>query len=92
MKFQQPPDKVLQTEVDAGLALLDPNTNTYFLLNQTGASIWAELEEEKSLDELCAAIAAQFDVSPSGCRDDVKGMLDALTGKGLIVSRNEGSD
>ena len=91
MKFRRLVDQVLQTEVDGGLALLDPNTNTYFLLNQTGALVWRALEEEASIDEICAAVAGRFDVTKDHCRDDVTDLLNSMALKGLIVPSHEGS-
>lgn len=90
MKYQQTRNEVLQTEVEAGLALLDASSNTYFLLNATGSVIWNELSEKKSVDELCSAIASRFEVSVANCRNDVENVLSALTNKGLVViSGNE---
>ena len=63
MRYRRPTDSVLHTEVDSGLALLDPATNTYFLLNKTGAMVWEKLEEEVSLEEICHEIASRFEVS-----------------------------
>lgn len=85
MRYQRTQNEVLQTEVDAGLALLDAKTNTYFLLNRTGSLIWDQLEEERSVDELCATVARKFEVTAANCKNDVEGMLSALTNKGLVV-------
>lgn len=91
MKMRRSED-VLQSEVEAGLALLDPKSNTYFLLNRTGSLVWAELEEPKSLDQLCDAISESFDVSVSQCKSDVESLLSALTEKGLVLSSRDSAD
>jgi len=91
MKFQRQTDGVLQTEVDSGLALLDPNSNTYFLLNRTGAVIWQKLEQEATLDEICAEVAGQFDITAEVCREDVKSLLAAIKDKGFLITHDEGS-
>jgi len=91
MKFRRPLDSVLQTEVDSGLALLDPNTNTYFLLNKTGAVVWAKLEEPVSLEEICTEVARRFSVTEDRCKEDIIALLDTMTQKGFVVSLDEGS-
>lgn len=84
-------DSVLQTEVDSGLALLDPSSNTYFLLNRTGAVIWNKLEQESTLDEICAEVADKFDIAAEACRDDVESLLASMQGKGFLITNDEGS-
>ncbi|MEL7110631.1 MAG: PqqD family protein [Pseudomonadota bacterium] len=92
MKFKRPADGVLHTEVDSGLALLDPNTNTYFLLNRTGAIVWMALEQEVTLEELCAKVADRFDVTAEICQPDVMGLLDMMVAKGFVVTGDESTD
>jgi len=89
MKFRRLNDRVLQTEVDSGLALLDSATNTYFLLNNTGAVVWNKLEAASDLDEICAYVADQFDVTKEECQDDVQSLLDDLALKGFLVTSDE---
>lgn len=89
MKFRRASSGILQAEVDAGLALLDPASNKYFLLNKSGAVLWAELENEKTIDDLCAAVSDLFNVSRETCRGDVEDTVQTLAGKGLIVASGE---
>lgn len=84
MKYVRVSAKVFQTEVDSGLALLNSETNTYFLLNGTGSIIWNELGGPKSVNDLCEVIAKHSDISALDCKDDVQALIDALTAKGLI--------
>ncbi|MEL6756018.1 MAG: PqqD family protein [Pseudomonadota bacterium] len=91
MKFQRSSASILQTEVDSGLALLDPETHTYFLLNKTGAVIWDKLQGEVSLDEICTEVASQFEVSEEGCKNDVRALLDTMAEKGFLEAHDEGS-
>lgn len=89
MKFIRSQEGVLDVEVDSGLALLDVKSNTYFLLNQTGAVLWAELAHEKSLDELCRIIEYKFDVSAERCEADVQEIVEVLVQKGWVGSSHE---
>ena len=81
--------EVLQTETDTGLALLDSPSNTYFLLNATGAFIWSELQQESTLEDLCASVSNTFNVAEAECKADVKAIISALREKGLIVTSDE---
>jgi len=88
-KHKRPSNSVFETEVDSGLALLDANSNTYFLLNKTGAVIWAQLEQSSTLEEICNELANRFDVAAEDCRDDVVSLLESLESKGFLISSDE---
>lgn len=91
MKFRRSLDRVLQTEVDGGIALLDHTTNTYFLLNTTGAVVWTTLEDEVTVDEICSKVASHFDVTEEHCKSDVLSLIDSMKLKGFVISSDEGS-
>lgn len=89
MRFKRQSSNVLQSDVESGIALLDSGSNTYFLLNRTGAVIWAELEVAKSLEELCESVSKQFSVGSADCEQDVKQLIDTMVRKGLVVADDE---
>lgn len=89
MRFKRKSSNILQSDVEAGVALLDAESNTYFLLNNSGAVIWAELQDARSLDEICEAVAKEFDVSSDDCKRDIEQMLDSMVLKGLVVADDE---
>ena len=60
------------------------NLNGLIVLNQTAAYTWALLAEERTLDELCAAVAERFDVAPDTARDDVGAFVDEIVHLGLL--------
>ncbi|MFT3722198.1 MAG: PqqD family protein [Hyphomonadaceae bacterium] len=76
-------DSVAMSEVDGGAALLDLERNVYFSLNRTGAVVWKAIEQPSSLDDVCAAVAANFVVSVEKCRPDVAKLIDKLIGARL---------
>lgn len=92
MKFRRSTDHVLQTDVDGGIALLDPQTNSYYLLNGTGAVIWDALDAECSVDEICALVASRFRVSEERCKSDVENLISSMTKKGFVVPSNESAE
>ena len=53
-------------------------------LNDTGACVWKMLVEERSLDELTAAVSEHFDVASETARDDVQAFVDEIARLGLL--------
>ena len=71
-------------EVESGIAILDLRSNTYFSLDSVGAAIWDRMAAPASLDDLTAAIAAEYEVAPEECRRDISDLLDDMLTHGLI--------
>lgn len=73
-----------------GVCLLVPlgaqvkECNAIITLNDTAACIWELLSVERSLDELTASIAAQFDVTTDSARTDLLSFIDELKLSGLL--------
>ena len=68
--------------VPLGAQVMD--MNGLITLNDTAACIWELLDEERSLDELTAAVAEGFDVDSETARADVRAFLDDITRLGLL--------
>ncbi|MCX6842062.1 MAG: PqqD family protein [candidate division WOR-3 bacterium] len=60
------------------------NLSGLITLNDTAAYAWELLAEERSLDELVAAVAERFDVAAETARADVQTFLDEITRLGLL--------
>jgi hypothetical protein len=58
--------------------------NALITLNATGRSVWELLAEDRTPDDLIAAVADRFDGAPERIRADVLAFLDDLSRKGLI--------
>jgi pyrroloquinoline quinone biosynthesis protein D len=52
-------------------------------LNRTAAEVLELCDGERSLDDIVGALAARYD--GTDLRDDVRGMVDAMTQRGLLV-------
>lgn len=70
--------------VDEGVAILDLRSNTYFSLNDVGASIWERMSEPVSLEDLTRAVSEEYSVAPEECRGDIADLLDEMLKHGLI--------
>jgi hypothetical protein len=58
--------------------------NGLITLNETAACIWELLAEDRTLDELAAAVAEEFDVFPERARVDVQTFIDEIAQMGLL--------
>jgi hypothetical protein len=74
-----------------GVALLTPlgaqvmDMNGLVILNDTACCVWELLAEERTLDELAAAVAARFTVTPARARADVHTFLDEIAPLGMVI-------
>lgn len=75
----------VETQVlDGAAVLVLPEEYLYFAINRIGARIWELLAVPQSLEEIVAALAAQFDVAEEQCRREAEEFLRQLAGKRLV--------
>ena len=69
---------VIEATVDGDRVLLAPSNLAYFGLNPVGARVWDLIGADGiGLDELIAALAAEYEVDDATCRADVSDFLQA---------------
>lgn len=68
--------------VPLGAQVMD--MNAIITLNVTSGFIWSLLDQDRSLDELAAAVVERFEVDPARARADIQTFLDEITGLGLL--------
>lgn len=68
--------------VPLGAQVID--LNGLIILNDTAARVWELLAEERSLDELGAAVSEQFDVAADVARADVEVFVNEAIRLGLL--------
>jgi len=59
--------------------------NQLYTLNPTGKAVWKKLDGRKSLKNLIAELAAEFDSPTKEIEKDVIGIVGKLLKKGMIV-------
>ncbi|MBN2497276.1 MAG: PqqD family protein [Deltaproteobacteria bacterium] len=57
-----------------------------FTLNETAAFIWERLEQPRSLEQLAADLAAEYQVSIDQASEDLGAFLDGLVAEGCILT------
>ena len=80
------PRVVCQSVADGGV-LLHTEGEVYFGLNAVALRIWELLPPScRTLDEVCAALAAAYpDAPPDQLRQDVVDLIDQLRQQGLVI-------
>jgi sensor domain CHASE-containing protein len=68
--------------VPLGAQVMD--MNGIITLNDTGVCVWNLLAEERTADELAAAVAEQFEVDSATARGDVQAFLDEIARLGMV--------
>jgi hypothetical protein len=58
--------------------------NGMILLNATGSYIWDLMAEDRSVDELAAAVAARFGVNRERAHVDVQAFVEEVIRQGLV--------
>ncbi|MGO9751513.1 MAG: PqqD family protein [Solirubrobacteraceae bacterium] len=70
--------------VDDEIVFLNPGTNSYVAIDRVGRQIWELLESPRRLDDLVAALAAEYDTEPTVIGADVAAVLDELEREGTV--------
>jgi hypothetical protein len=60
--------------------------NCLIPLNDTDACVWELLAEERTPDELAAAVAERFDITPEHACADVQTFLDEIAKLGMLAA------
>lgn len=70
--------------------LFDLDGEAYYAFDDITARVWELLEPGATLDELVAALVAEYEVSPEVCRADLRELVGRLRARGLVVADGEG--
>lgn len=76
---------ILDAGIGAGeTVLLQPERGHYFGLKGAVQRIWELLESPITLDEICAVLLDEFDVTPQRCHDETAELLSQLVNEQLV--------
>ena len=78
------PEQVMARQVGEETVVLDLASGTYFGLDPVGARIWQLLTEGKTLEEACATMLAEYEVTREDIERDVLSLAEDLRAKQLI--------
>ena len=72
-------------QIDDYGILLKVNTGEYCEINETGLSVWQQLEQEVSMQELVSRVAVVFGTSEQDVRQDVIDFAKDLAARDMLV-------
>jgi hypothetical protein len=74
----------LTAPVDEELVMLDPKQSRYYGVNQVGASIWDQLEQPRTVAQICEHLITEYRVAPESCREQVSEFVQRLVDARLV--------
>ncbi|NJN31116.1 MAG: PqqD family protein [Synechococcales cyanobacterium RM1_1_8] len=81
--FVAAPDQVF-SELGNEAVIMNLVSGTYFGLNEVGSLIWQRLQQPATLDDLCEAVEAEYDVNREVCQPDIEALLKQFQDAQLI--------
>jgi hypothetical protein len=76
--------ELLEADLGDELVALEPNAGECFGFNSIATSVWRELEQPRSFEQLRNALLDQYEVEPRQCAAELRQLLDDLTARGLV--------
>ena len=80
--IRQHPDQIA-AEADGEVLMMHIESGNYFGLNEVASFIWNQLDEPRSIAELCAAIQTEFEIDEARCQADAMDFLQGMIDDGL---------
>lgn len=77
-------DDLLEADVNGEIVALHIEKGQCYGMNGVASRIWELLAEATTPEQICAALAQEYDVEPGTCRADVMALLDEFRAEGLI--------
>jgi len=77
---------LMEANLGDELVALDPKGGECFGFNSVATSVWRELRQPKSFDQLREVLLVEYDVDPEQCTRELRELLDDLFAKGLVKS------
>lgn len=75
------------TRVDDDLVLFSANQGMYYGMQLVGSRIWALIEDEVSVAEICDELIERFSVDRETCEREVMQFVEQLEEQGMVVVR-----
>jgi hypothetical protein len=71
--------------IDDATYVLDAETSELHAFNEVGGRIWDLIDGERTLQDVTAAIADEYEVEPAVAQADVLEFIQTLQEKGLVL-------
>jgi hypothetical protein len=84
MKLSASPGVIFE-ELEGEVVLLHLQGGRYYKLNESGARIWALIQEHGDAEKVQTALTSEYEVEADVARRDVERIVEELTSRGLVV-------
>lgn len=74
----------LVSDMGSEKVMMSISSGKYYNLGSTGGRIWDLIEEERTLGEVVEVLAAEYEIEPDVCHEQVVQFLEHLSREGLI--------
>jgi hypothetical protein len=71
--------------IDDTAYVLNPETSELHAFNEVGGRVWELIDGERTLEEMIAVIADEYDVEPRVAEADVVEFVEILVAKGIVA-------
>lgn len=78
-------DNIVCREIDNMYAILDLKTGAFYTLNKTASLFWKLIKEQKKIDDICAYITQQYDISHNEVMRDINAFIDFFDKEQLLI-------
>ena len=76
---------VIYRDVSGEIVLLNLQSGVYYGLDPVGSRMWRLLMEQRPLDDVCAVMLEEYEVSAEVLRSDLARLVEELSSKGLLT-------
>jgi hypothetical protein len=76
----------MEAELGDELVALDPNAGDCFGFNSVATSVWRQLQEPRTFEELRDALLQEYEVDQQRCARELQELLDDMSARGLIAT------
>jgi len=84
------PQQVAAKIMEGEAILINLLTGMYYSMSDSGAFVWALVEQGASIDDIAERMTDQFDVDAARARQDLAALVDELETEGLVSLSSEG--
>ena len=77
-------ESTLSTTIGDETVILHEPDGVYYGLNDVGSFVWNLLEDPHTIEAICEAVTAEYEVERERCKEDIEEMVSELADKGLV--------
>ena len=77
---------LMEAELGDELVALDPDGGDCFGFNTVATSVWRQLQQPRTLEELRDSLLQEYEVDKQRCAIELQELLDDMSARGLIAT------